>query len=441
MHNKQQTDSADEIRRVSVITLGCSKNVVDSETLMGGIKHHQIELVDDVEDADALIINTCGFIDKAKEESINAILDAGKLRTEGKIKKLIVAGCLSDRYGGELKADIPEIDHVFGTMAFGEIIKTLRPSLKYDLLGERVLTTPSHYAYLKISEGCDNPCSFCAIPLMRGGHKSRPAEEIVRELRYLVSQGVKEIVVVAQDLTYYGLDLNGQRSLADLLKRMSDVDGVEWIRLMYAYPSKFPRDILPVMAERSNICKYLDMPLQHISTDVLKSMRRGITRNTTERVIAEIRDAVPDIALRTTLICGYPAEKQEHFEELCEWVAATRFDRLGVFEYSQEDNTVAHILGDPIAEEEKQRRCAAIMDIQREISMEKNDLLVGKQVKVLIDEPLDVEYRGRTEFDAPEVDNEVFVRSEHKLKAGDFVTVEIDDAAEYDLFAHVVGDD
>ncbi len=438
MHTKSQARSESDIQTVSVLTLGCSKNIVDSETLMGGISKHNLALCDAPEDADALIINTCGFIEQAKEESINTILDATRLKSAGTIKKLIVAGCLSDRYGEDLRREIPEVDHYFGTMAFDEILKVLTPDFKYDLLGDRVLTTPAHFAYLKISEGCDNPCSFCAIPLMRGGHKSRPIEEIEAEVRTLVGQGVKEFVVVAQDLTYFGLDLYGKRVLADLLRRISDIDGVRWIRLMYAYPAKFPRDILPVIAERSNICNYLDMPLQHVSTDVLKSMRRGITRRATEELIDHIRSAVPDIHLRTTFICGYPAEQTQHFDELCEFVAKTAFERLGVFQYSQEDNTVAHLLGDSVSVEEKERRCQALMEIQREISLAKNEQKIGSRLEVVIDEQRGGEYQGRSEFDAPEVDNEVFVRSAGHLSPGDFVTIEVTDASEYDLFGDLV---
>ncbi|MBL8000125.1 MAG: 30S ribosomal protein S12 methylthiotransferase RimO [Candidatus Kapabacteria bacterium] len=311
--------------------------------------------------------------------------------------------------------------------------------MKYNILGERVLSTPRHFAYLKISEGCDNPCSFCAIPLMRGGHRSKPAVQIIKEMESLVKQGVKEFVVVAQDLTYYGLDINGERSLADLLRRMSDVEGVEWIRLMYAYPAKFPLDILPVIRERSNICTYLDMPLQHISTNVLKSMRRGITRRATEELIARIREDVPGIALRTTFITGYPSETAEDFAELCEFVQQTRFERAGVFTYSQEDDTYAYILGDPISAEEKEQRRTTIMDIQREISRENNAAKIGSVMRVIVDEEINGEWLCRSEFDAPEVDNEVYVRSATPLRIGDFVNVEIEDASEYDLYGSVTG--
>lgn len=438
-----------DIATVSVITLGCSKNTADSETLMGMIQAHGMTFTD-ARSADAVIINTCGFIDRAKEESIETIWSAIKqkeeLAGEGKAQKLIVAGCLSQRYGDELQKEMTGVDHFFGESDFENVVKSLTPNFKYNLLGERVLTTPPHFAYMKISEGCDNPCSFCAIPLMRGKHKSRSPEQLVEETRFLVGKGVKELILIAQDLTDYGRDLMGQRSLADLLRRLSDVQGVEWLRLMYAFPSKFPKDILPVIAERSNIAKYLDMPLQHASTNVLKSMRRGITRNTTERLLDEIREAVPGIALRTTFIAGYPSETESDVDELCEFVEQQRFDRVGVFEYSQEDDTYAYILGDPIAPEVKQERAQRVMAIQREISLEKNEARIGQRVKVLIDQAYtdeqgNVEYQGRTEADAPEVDNEIFLTSpkpEKRIRTGDFVWAEIHDAAEYDLFGTVV---
>ena len=430
---KSRRSSRPDIEKVSVITLGCSKNTVDSEQLMGRIQAHNL-LLSDPEEADALIINTCGFIDKAKEESINTILEGVRMREDGQLKKLIVAGGLSERYGDDLRTEIPEVDHYFGTMDFDNILKTLTPDPKYTLLGERVLTTPRHFAYLKISEGCDNPCSFCAIPLMRGGHRSKSMEELVQEAEHLVRRGVKELVLIAQDLTCYGLDLYGSRSLAELLKRLSDVAGVEWIRLMYAYPSKFPRDILPVIAERPNIANYLDMPLQHASTAVLKSMRRGITRRTTEELLAHIRDTVPGITLRTTFIVGYPSETEADFEELCQFVREQQFDRAGVFEYSQEDDTYAHILGDPVSPEQKEQRRATIMDIQRAISLQKNENRIGSVIKVLVEEQFGSEYQGRSEADAPEVDNEVFVRSDEPLAPGDFVLAEVVDASEFDLY-------
>lgn len=435
MKNKTQTRDSS----VAIVTLGCSKNTVDSEILAGHLKAAQLTFASSPEKASSLIINTCGFIDMAKEESINTILEAAALKKAGKLQTLIVAGCLSERYADELRAEMPEVDHFFGTEAYSNILKVLSPDLKYNLLGERVLSTPNHFAYLKISEGCDNPCSFCAIPIMRGGHRSKPKEVIISEMKSLVRQGVKEFVVVAQDLTYYGLDLYGSRSLADLLKEMSDVEGVKWIRLMYAYPAKFPRDILPVIAERDNICKYLDMPLQHISTNVLKSMRRGITRRATEEIIGVIRDAVPNITLRSTFIIGYPNETQEDFEELCDFVSEVKLDRMGAFLYSQEDDTYSYILGDPIHADIKEARKQQLMDIQKGISLEKNQAKIGTTLKVLIEENLNGEFQGRSEADAPEVDNEVFVRSpELELHSGEFVNIAIEDASEFDLYGSFV---
>lgn len=425
------------MKSVHIVTLGCSKNTVDSETLAGHLSANSFTLAPTIDDADTVIINTCGFIDAAKEESVNTILAAGQLKKTGKIETLVVAGCLSERYGDELRAEIPEVDHFFGTEAYEPILRALSADLKYSLLGERVVSTPKHYAYLKISEGCDNPCSFCAIPIMRGGHRSIPADELVRSAQSLVAQGAKELVLVAQDLTYYGLDVSGKRGLADLLRRLSDESGADWIRCMYAYPSKFPFDILDVIRERSNICTYLDMPLQHASTEVLKSMRRGITRRTTEDVLRRIRDEVPDITLRTTFIVGYPNETQEYFDELLRFVEEQRFDRLGVFTYSQEDDTYADILGDPIPADVKESRKIQLMDIQRDISAQKNAALIGSRIRVLVEEEINGEYRCRSEADAPEVDNEVYVRSATPLVPGTFVDVTVDDAAEYDLFASV----
>jgi ribosomal protein S12 methylthiotransferase len=428
------------MKNVHIITLGCSKNTVDSETLAGHLRANDFALADTIDGADTVIINTCGFIDAAKEESVNTILAAGKLKQAGKIDTLVVAGCLSERYGDELRAEIPEVDHFFGTEAYEPILRALSSDLKYALLGERVVSTPKHYAYLKISEGCDNPCSFCAIPIMRGGHRSIPADDLVRSARSLVDQGAKEIVLVAQDLTYYGLDLGGNRTLADLLRRLSDESGADWIRCMYAYPSKFPVDILPVIRERENICTYLDMPLQHASTEVLKNMRRGITRRTTEDLLARIRDEVPGITLRTTFIVGYPNETEERYEELVDFITQQRFDRVGVFTYSQEDDTYADILGDPIPADVKEDRKVRLMDVQREISAEKNAAKVGSTLKVLVEEEINGEYRCRSEADAPEVDNEVYVRSDVPLTPGSFVQVQIEDSSDYDLFGTVSAD-
>ncbi len=425
-------------QKVSVITLGCSKNTVDSEVLSGHLKAAHLELTDDPKKASSIIINTCGFIDLAKEESVNTILEAAALKRKGKIQTLIVAGCLSERYGEELRKEIPEVDHFFGTEAYGNILKVLSPDLKYALMGERVISTPKHYAYIKISEGCDNPCSFCAIPLMRGKHRSKQVEDIVREAQALTRQGVKEIILVAQDSTAYGLDIYGKRSLDVLLRALSDVSGAEWIRLMYAYPTKFPKEILPVIAERDNICSYIDMPLQHISTNVLKSMRRGITRRATEELIHIIKDTVPDITLRTTFIVGYPGETEQDFAELCEFVSNGFIDRVGVFTYSQEDDTYAYILGDPIAQEVKDERRTILMDIQKGLSLQRNQSLIGTQVKAIVEQEINGEYQCRTESDAPEVDNELYVRTEQKLSIGEFITVEIDDTAEFDLFGHTI---
>ena len=423
---------------VSVITLGCSKNTVDSEVLSGHLKAAQLNLVDDPEQASTVIINTCGFIDLAKEESVSAILEAAKLKKQGKIDTLIVAGCLSERYGNDLRNEIPEVDHFFGTEAYSNILKVVSPDLKYALLGERVISTPQYYAYMKISEGCDNPCSFCAIPLMRGQHRSKPIEDLVREAQSLTKQGVKELILVAQDSTCYGLDIYGKRSLDSLLRALSDASGAEWIRLMYAYPSKFPKEILPVIAERDNICSYIDMPMQHISTQMLKSMRRGITRKTTEELIHHIKETVPGITLRTTFIVGYPGETEEDFQELCDFVSRGALDRMGVFTYSQEDDTYAYILGDPISQEVKDERRTILMDIQKQISHDANQELIGKRVRAMVEQEINGEYQCRTEKDAPEVDNELYVRSDKPLKPGDMIWVEIDDAAEFDLFGHIV---
>lgn len=423
---------------VHIVTLGCSKNTVDSETLAGHLTANSMRVAASIEDADTVIINTCGFIDAAKEESVNTILEAAKLKKSGALTTLVVAGCLSERYGDELRAEIPEVDHFFGTEAYESIIKALSPDLKYALLGERTLSTPSHYAYLKISEGCDRPCSFCAIPIMRGKHRSIDKAKIISEAQSLVLQGVKELVLVAQDLTYYGLDTDGERTLADLLSTLSDESGAEWIRCMYAYPSKFPMDILPVIRDRANICTYIDMPLQHASTEVLKGMRRGITRRRTEELLDTIRKEVPGITLRSTFIVGYPNETEADFLELMDFVEQQRLDRIGVFTYSQEDNTYADILGDPIPAEVKQERLHRLMDLQKTISEEKNVAKVGSTVRVLIEENHNGEYQGRTEFDAPEVDNEIFVKTTQPLAIGSFVNAEVYDASEFDLFANAV---
>lgn len=423
--------------KVHIVTLGCSKNTVDSEVLAGQMRANQLELAATIEEADTLVINTCGFIDAAKEESIQAILEAAELKRQGSLQRLVVAGCLSERYGSDLRSEIPEVDHVFGTEAYEQIIKALSPDLKYSLLGERILSTPQHYAYMKISEGCDHPCAFCAIPIMRGTHRSTPIPTLVAQAQSLVRQGVKELVLVAQDSTYYGMDTDGRRMLPDLLRALSDESGAAWIRLMYAYPAKFPTEILEVIRDRSNIATYLDMPLQHASSDVLRNMRRGITRRTTEELLDQIRNDVPEITLRSTFIVGYPSETEADVDELAEFITAQQFDRLGVFQYSQEDDTYAYILGDPIPAEVKQERMQRIMEIQRDISLGKNQQKIGSIQRVLIEEVIGDEYRGRTEADAPEVDNDVYVRASHDLQPGTFVDVLVDDAAEFDLFGHV----
>ena len=398
--------------RVNVITLGCSKNIHDSEVLMGQLRGNQMDVVhesDKLFEDDIIVINTCGFIDNAKQESIDTILQYSELKEQGKISKLIVTGCLSERYKPELEAEIKNVDSYFGTNDLQQLLSSVGADYKHELLGERLLTTPSHFAYFKIAEGCNRPCSFCAIPLMRGKHVSKPIEDLVKEAKFLAKNGTKELILIAQDLTYYGLDLYSKRNLADLLRNLSDVDGIEWIRLQYAYPSGFPMDILDVMNERSNICNYLDMPLQHISDSMLSSMRRGISRQKTIDLVHSIRDKVPDIALRTTLICGYPGESEKDFEEMRDWVTETRFDRLGCFTYSHEEKTHAHELIDDVPEEVKQERVEAIMGIQQEISFDINQDKVGRTFKVLIDKKEGNYLTGRTEYDSPEVDNEVLI--------------------------------
>lgn len=388
------------------------------------------------QDAEIVIINTCGFIDNAKEESVNMIMEYAEGKKEGLVDKLYVTGCLSQRYQPELEKEIPEVDAFFGTRDLPKLLKTLKADYKHELVGERLLTTPSHYSYFKIAEGCDRPCSFCAIPLMRGKHKSTPIEELVEAAKKLVANGTKELILIAQDLTYYGLDLYKERKLADLLRALSDIEGLEWIRLHYAYPSGFPMDVLEVMAERDNICKYLDMPLQHGSTKILKSMRRGITREKTTELITKIRSVVPDIAIRTTLICGYPGETEEDFQEMKDWVQECNFERLGCFTYSHEENTHAYSLEDDVPEEVKKARAEEIMDLQSGISYESNQKLVGTIQKVLIDRKEGDFFIGRTEYDSPEVDNEVLINAkEHYLRIGDFVQAKIDSADFYDLYA------
>ena len=428
--------------RVNVVTLGCSKNTYDSEILMGQLKGNHIDVVheaNNVRENDIVVINTCGFIDNAKQESIDTILQYSDLKDQGKVGKVIVTGCLSQRYTPELSAEIQNVDAWFGTNDLQNLLQSVGANYKYELLGERLLTTPSHFAYFKIAEGCNRPCSFCAIPLMRGKHVSFPIEELVKNAKNLAKNGTKELVLIAQDLTYYGLDLYNERKLADLLRNLSDVDGIEWIRLQYAYPSGFPMEILDVMNERDNICKYLDMPLQHISDNMLRSMRRGTTKQKTIDLVNQIRDKVPNITMRTTLICGYPGETERDFEEMKEWVEETRFDRLGCFTYSHEEKTQAFDLEDDIPQEVKEQRVEDIMDIQQGISFELNQEKVGNTYKVLIDKKEGDYFIGRTEFDSPEVDNEVLLNaSTDYATVGSFVNVEIQRAEDFDLYGRIV---
>lgn len=430
-----QSNPFSQKKKVNVVTLGCSKNTVDTETLQGLMNRNNIELTDEAEGADIVIINTCGFIDVAKEESINAILEAGEMKKLGKIKQLYVAGCLSERYTDELKTELPEVDNFFGVTDFKNIIEKINPDIAPNLTGMRFVPKGTYSAYLKISEGCDNPCSFCAIPIMRGGHSSRSYEDILIEANHLAQQGVKELVLVAQDSTYYGLDLYGKRTLAQLLDKVAQVRGIEWVRLMYAYPAKFPVDILPVIAQHDTICKYIDMPIQHIADNVLKSMRRGVTKRATLDLINKIRKEVPNIALRTTLIIGYPNETQADFDELLDFVQEVEFDRLGVFAYSQEEKTTAFDLEDPVSEELKQMRMEQVMQLQQSISNRKNAALIGTKEKVLIEAETNGEYTARTYRDAPEVDGQVYIQTDKKLNIGEFAEVEITDATDYDLFA------
>lgn len=439
-----KTKSAESVvkkAKVNVITLGCSKNVYDSEVLMGQLKAGNLEVAhesDDLGKDDIVVINTCGFIDNAKQESIDTILQFSQLKEEGKIGKVIVTGCLSERYKPELQAEISSVDAYFGTNDLPELLASVGVNYKHELIGERLLTTPSHFAYFKIAEGCNRPCSFCAIPLMRGQHVSKSMEDLVKEAQSLAKNGTKELILIAQDLTYYGLDLYNERKLAELLRRLSDVNGIGWIRLQYAYPSGFPMEILDVMNERSNICNYLDMPLQHISDPMLKSMRRGITKQKTIDLVNQIRDKVPNIALRTTLICGYPGETEQDFEEMKAWVETTQFDRLGCFTYSHEEKTHAHSLEDDVPQEIKEQRVEEIMDIQQGISFEKNQKKVGQTFKVLIDKKEGDYFVGRTEFDSPEVDNEVLIdASKDYTPVGSFVNVSIERAEDFDLYGHI----
>lgn len=424
-------------KRVHVVTMGCAKNAVDSEKLMAQLQLSDIELSPTIEGADIAVINTCGFIGPAKEESIDAIMESVKRKGKGKLERVYAMGCLTERYRTVLAEEIPEVDGYFGSDQLGAVLRALGARYRKELLGERVLTTPSHSAYLKISEGCDNPCSFCAIPLMRGGHISRPVEELVAEAELLASRGVRELVVIGQDTTYYGLDRYGERRLAALLEKIAGVRGIEWVRLMYAYPAAFPREVLEVIAGHPNICKYMDMPVQHVSDAVLKSMRRGISRRAMLELIEAIYARVPGIALRTTLIVGYPGEGESEFQELLAFVRAAGFARLGVFSYSLEEGTSAHPLGDPVPAEEKERRRAAVMEAQKILSEERNEALIGSRLRVLVDRIEAGQAVGRTEHDAPEIDNEVFLTGDGPVAPGEFREALITDATEYDLYGRV----
>ena len=419
---------------VNIITLGCSKNLYDSETLAGQLEKQGREVSHEGH-GNIVVVNTCGFIGDAKEQSVNAILEQVERKRRGEIDRLYVSGCLSQRYMDELRGELPEVDGFYGVNDMKAILAVLGADYKKELAGERLLSTPRHYAYLKISEGCDRACSYCAIPLIRGKHISRPVEELIEEARILASKGVKELILIAQDLTYYGMDLYGRRRLADLVRGIAEVDGIEWIRLHYAYPNGFPEDVLEVMASEPKVCKYLDIPLQHISDRILKSMKRGSTKEQINALLDKIREKVPGVALRTTLIVGYPGETPEEFEELKAWVREQRFDRMGCFAYSEEEGTSAAQLEDDVPDEEKQHRVEELMEVQREISLQKNEEKVGKTLRVLIDTEQPDVYIGRTEYDSPEVDNDVFIdREKYRVPTGGFVKVEVTSAGVYDLF-------
>jgi ribosomal protein S12 methylthiotransferase len=428
--------------KVNVVTLGCSKNLVDSEVLMGQLKANKFDVEHEgtSDDHQIVIINTCGFVDNAKQESIDTILRYVAAKKEGAVEKVYVTGCLSERYKKDLEVEIPEVDAYFGTRELPKILKTLKADYKHELVGERLLTTPQHYAYFKISEGCDRPCSFCAIPLMRGKHVSVAMEELEKRAKMLAAKGTRELLLIAQDLTYYGLDIYKKRELANLLDKLSDVEGIDWIRLHYAFPSGFPMEVLDVMNAKNNICKYLDMPLQHISDNMLSSMRRGITRQKTIDVVNKIRDKVPGIALRTTLIAGYPGETEKDHEEMLRWVEETKFERLGIFTYSHEENTHAHLLKDDVSEKTKRKRADAVMAVQQEISYKLNQEKTGKTYKILVDRKEGDFFIGRTEFDSPDVDNEVLVKADAEtyLRVGDFAQVKIYEANDFDLYGQIV---
>ena len=427
--------------KINVVTLGCSKNIYDSEVLMGQLKANKIPVEHEMESAEnnIVVINTCGFIDNAKEESVNTILDYVQKKQEGSIEKVFVTGCLSERYKPDLENEIPDVDQYFGTTELPKLLKALGADYKHELIGERLTTTPKHYAYLKIAEGCDRPCSFCAIPLMRGKHVSKTIEDLVTESEKLAKNGVKELILIAQDLTYYGLDIYKKRRLADLLLALKDVDGIEWIRLHYAFPTGFPQDVLDVIRDEEKVCNYIDIPLQHISNPILKAMKRGTTFEKTNALLNDFRTKVPNMAIRTSLIVGFPGESEEEFEILKNWVRDTKFDRLGVFTYSHEENTTAHVLEDDVPAEVKAARAEEIMAIQQEISMNLNAQKVGKEFKVLIDRKEGNFFIGRTEFDSPDVDNEVLIdATKHFVRQGDFVQVKVCEASDYDLYTEPV---
>jgi ribosomal protein S12 methylthiotransferase len=427
--------------KINIVTLGCSKNLVDSEVLLTQLRGNGLDVTHESkkDDSNIVVINTCGFIDNAKQESIDTILRYVDAKDEGLVEKVYVTGCLSQRYSKELEKEIPKVDAWFGTRDLSRLLKQLNANYKHELVGERILTNPSHFAYLKISEGCDRPCSFCAIPLMRGKHISRPMEELVLEAKNLAKNGTKELLLIAQDSTYYGLDIYKKRNLSDLLKRLSDVEGIDWIRLHYAFPSGFPMDVLDTMTERSNICNYLDIPLQHGSTEMLKMMKRGITREKTEELLQTIRTKVQGIAIRTTLIAGHPGETDAQFDEMMRFVEQSRFDRLGVFPYSHEENTHSYSFTDDVPADIKQKRVDALMELQQGISLELNQAKIGKSYKVLIDRKEGGNFIGRTEHDSPEVDNEVIFESPSEyLRIGDFVQAKVTSATEFDLLAKVI---
>ena len=424
--------------KINVVTLGCSKNVYDSEVLMGQLKANGKEVAHE-EEGNVVVINTCGFIDNAKEESVNTILDYVRKKEDGDVDKVFVTGCLSERYKPDLQKEIPAVDQYFGTTELPGLLKVLGADYKHELIGERLTTTPKNYAYLKIAEGCDRPCSFCAIPLMRGKHKSTPIEDVVVEAEKLAAKGVKELILIAQDLTYYGLDLYKKRNLGELLQALVKVEGIEWIRLHYAFPTGFPMDVLEIMRNEPKICNYIDIPLQHISDPILKSMKRGTTKAKTTKLLQDFREAVPGMAIRTTLIVGYPGETEEDFQTLKTWVEEMRFERLGCFAYSHEENTGAYALEDDVPQEVKQQRANEIMEIQSQISWELNQEKIGKEFKVVVDRKEGNHFIGRTEFDSPDVDNEVLIdASKYYLKTGDFTTVKVTEAADYDLYAEPV---